>query len=616
MLKNITGLFKYNCNKTEVTYKEYVVLNETIIPIKAELNDDCYENGNFIGTFIFKSIKFETDSTYDFKDKEFEYYKSVNGESIKIGTFITTEVEINDTTEIVRVVGMDYGLKTQVEYTSSLNYDSGEVTLKDVWDECCTLSGLTSGINNFVNDDFIVDSDQFSGTGATIRDVFKGIAMSSGTFVKVMDDDKIYLIFNEETDDIIEDYVELQDKRDTHPWTCLRLGVSYADGENIDYIDQELVEEYGENWLILNDNPFAYNQEKREELIENIFNQIKEFGYSSFVSKVSFKPYLTCGDVIQFRNREGNLVSSIILRYKHNYEEIELSAPSETSATVNYIYPLSAVDIAKQTQIIVDKEAVQIESLTSTTQQMQNDLRENYYTLQQTNDLIQTASTGLTNTFSEAGGNNIFRNTGLWFATSDQNNPYEFWNGVVVRIKKEEASNMNALLLQDTTLYQEQDVPNGNYTISFKSNKLIELANVQVFINDIEYELEENFKQTIQVNSKHIRVSFVSDIANSCEIYDLMVNAGEVALAYSQNQNETTTDSVNISKGITITSSNSEVSFKANADGIRTIDNNGNEITKFTDTGMTTKKATIEDTSTIVGLLFQEVGSQTWITRL
>ena len=51
-------------------------------------------------------------------------------------------------------------------------------------------------------------------------------------------------------------------------------------------------------------------------------------------------------------------------------------------------------------------------------------------------------------------------------------------------------------------------------------------------------------------------------------------------------------------------------------EGCGPLDNNGNEITKFTDTGMTTKKAEIQDTSTIVGLLFQEVGSQTWITRL
>ena len=398
MLKGLTNTFKTNCNATEVEYSEYLVLDGTTIPIQALLDDDAYENGNFIGTFIFKTIRFKTDATYDFKDKEFEYYKKVGTESIKIGTFITTEVTINDTTEIVSVVGMDYGLKTQVEYVSNLDYSSGTVTLLDVWNECCEASGLESGIEDFTNSDFIVDSDQFTGTGATIRDVYKAIAMSSGNFVKVMNDDKIYLVFNETTGDIIEDYVELEDKRDTHPWTCLRLGSNIIQGQNVDYIDDELVAEYGENWLILNDNPFAYNQEKKEQLIENIFNQIKEFGYSAFTSKKSFKPYYTCGDVIQFRNRDGDLVNSIILRYDHDFEDITLQAPSETSATVNYVYPLTAIDVAKRNEIIINQEEGTITSLVETTSTNTNNINSLTEAVDSQRDSIEALGTRLTQT--------------------------------------------------------------------------------------------------------------------------------------------------------------------------------------------------------------------------
>ena len=95
-----------------------------------------------------------------------------------------------------------------------------------------------------------------------------------------------------------------------------------------------------------------------------------------------------------------------------------------------------------------------------------------------------------------------------------------------------------------------------------------------------------------------------------------MVNAGSVKLAYSQNQNETTTDTVNISKGITITSSDSYTTFKANSDGIRTLDNNGNELAKFTDKGMTTKEMVVREKAQIVELLFQKVGDQIWISKL
>lgn len=630
LLKGLTNTFKSNCDNIELTFKEYVVLNDITIPIKATLDDDCYENGNFIGTFIFKQIKFETDAKYNFKNREFEYYKVVDGESIKIGTFITTEISINDTTNIVSVVGMDYGLKTQIEYTSTLNYESGNVTMLDVWNEACTLSGLQSGVTSFPNSDFIVDSDQFSGTGAMIRDVYKAIGLSSGTFIKVMNDDKVYPVFKTETNVVIEDYVELEDKRDTHPWTCLRLGVSQIDGENLDYIDEDLVAQYGENWLILNDNPFAYNQEKRQQLIMGIFNQIKGFGYSAFESKTSFKPYLTCGDLIKFRNRKGQLVDSILLRYTHEAEDITLSAPSETSATVNYVYPLDAITMVKNTQAIVNKATGDITLLTEQLTDTREELTNNYYTTTEMNTLIQNATTGVTNTFSKTGGNNIFRNTGLWF--KDENDDYEYWEGNAVRETNENAVNGNSIVLQNGSFIQKVAVPNGNYTISFYYQLLNPLANASVKINDIEYVLDSNtlkffytgqknenndyITQPIEVTTKNIKIEFICDINNAIEIYDLMGNIGDVYLTYTQNENETTTDTVNISKGITITSTNMETIFKANANGIRITTLNGNLIAYFTDKGLSTKELIVENEAQIVKVLWQEVGDQTWLTRI
>ena len=122
----------------------------------------------------------------------------------------------------------------------------------------------------------------------------------------------------------------------------------------------------------------------------------------------------------------------------------------------------------------------------------------------------------------------------------------------------------------------------------------------------------------LEVTSNHINVKFTSTVDNAIEIYDLMVNAGTVKLAYSQNENEVTTDTVNISKGITITSSANDTKFKANADGIRIVDKNNEKtiLTEFTDKGMSTKEMEVENGATIVKVLVQNVGSQTWFTRI
>ena len=1508
MLKGLTSTWKNGCNAKTLTFSEYIIIDNKKIPVKAVLKDDCYNNGNFIGTFIFKEISFEVENNIDFKQKEFEYYKVVNGETIKFGTFITTEITDNDTTELVKVVGMDFGLKTQVEYMSSLDYSSGLITLLDVWNECCELSGLVSGITDFTNSDFIVESDQFTGTGATIRDVFVAIAQSSCSFVKVMNDDKIYLIFNEyesnkkdgktliidnsvyntnlklqlygkstqetrsgrnllnvtaesfsmmgvtvtinsdktivlngtytgtetywrrlakdftipagtytlsngnpdaststaifkddsnnfdivdvstktfteekvikpylriavgssfnnfkiypmivsgdtvgeyepygvspspdypseienikgknllpnnatsqttngvtftanddksitvngtstavtdlyivgaanefvdlglptgnyilngcpvggstathmlyavqkrgdkvsyyqefgnglninveagdtfrifirilsgkevvnalykpmlskngenyvpygniqivetgkniakfdqskntninswiytsnvannitatkkgtgdsfyatfvanvvkdeqyvfststsehismycysdklwgtvikglsavglssavplkftsnytgqmviglygtttsveakdfqlekgpiatpyepyteevvnidlkgneltkydkliikdgratiqkksrhlslaikdmnnfedypgwqpqpellkdypnkngsfdsvpisymtnisnsgfrvslntvgsngviflsksvygltqtqwkekypdlvfdliyelETpeeidlgkittlktfndttyitnsedaemsikysiiNEVIEDYTDLDDKRDTKPITCVRLGMSQIVGENLDLKDDELVKKYGEHWLIINDNPFAYTQKKREELIYAILDKIKGFGYSAFSAKTSFKPYLTCGDIIKFKNKNGELINSILLRYEHNYDEITLEAPSETSATVNYVYPANTIDLYKKAEAKVDKEANNITLLTEQTKTLRENLESDYYNKTNINELLQTAESGITNTFSEAGGNNIFRNTGLWFKADTANiqnlynesfiyctynsdavnksltnvypsstsvtsyirseelmeinsayeysldvpeltykhgdttlsyktslleltsnrefqlengkilkhelsagsstikfkkntayvmlllenqnfsrnilvgddlngktiysslpdnfyetlneqavttsmfvktstsnaigvhtqlskglfnvgcntisnfeqsimpmidfyvkndittvneksltmsdtfgtvteidknnlaypylkigidtnleiadakttlkelsiqiktsdNLYEFWEGEIVRNSNDEAANNNSMLLLNGEVYQEQEVPNGNYAVSFMYQKLNELANASVLINDKEYQLDstklkqfytgeqdnetkEYITQPVEVTTNHIRITFKCDVDNAVEIYDLMCNKGIVKLAYSQNENETTTETVNISKGITITSTNMETIFKANANGIKILTLQNATIAYFTDKGLSTKELIVEDEAQICRTLIQNVGDQTWFTRM
>ena len=1251
MLKGLTSTWKNGCNAKTLTLSEYIIIDNKKIPVKADLKDDCYNNGNFIGTFIFKEISFEVENNIDFKRKEFEYYKVVNGEAIKFGTFITTEITDNDTTELVKVVGMDFGLKTQVEYMSSLDYSSGLITLLDVWNECCELSGLTSGITDFTNSDFIVESDQFTGTGATIRDVFVAIAQSSCSFVKVMNDDKIYLIFNEyesnkkdgkaiiidnsiyntnlklqlygksvqetrsgknllnvtaesfttngvtvtinpdktivlngtytgtntfwrrlakyftipagtytlsngnpdasvlvpsaifkddnnnfdivdvstktfteekvikpylriavgssfnnfkifpmivpgdtvgeyepygaspspdypseienvkgknllpevidkttqtkngitltflednqinlkgtsteitrfdlllkestkitkdiyahfrnnatgnasigflndsgqfgwysfdkinvisklsgvssesseinkirffinagatiditfqpsleytsditryvpygniqivetgrnlldnknpnyivgatwqptdtggifsastswkwlgwnfklNTDkqytfsfgarnsknlylyirtytdntyttiktkivndgtklqntfkpdseyvrisftnnavienieipniqlekgstatdyepyteevvnidlkgnelteydklivkdgkaiiqkksrnlslaiadmnnsdaypgwrnvdyigedypdknmsmrtfcnykcnikpfseggvylnslasssilflskdvfgltqtqwkeqypdlvfnlvyelaepyeidlgevstlttyegtsnitnsedaemsveysiinEVIEDYTDLDDKRDTKPITCVRLGMSQIVGENLDLKDDELVKKYGEHWLIINDNPFAYTQKKREELIYAILDKIKGFGYSAFSAKTSFKPYLTCGDIIKFKNKNEELINSILLRYEHNYDEITLEAPSETSATVNYVYPANAIDLYKKAEAKVDKEANNITLLTEQTKTLRENLESDYYKKTNINELLQTAESGITNTFSEAGGNNIFRNTGLWFENDGEDketNPYEFWKGKALRMSNDEASNGNSILLQNGTFEQEQEVPNGNYSISFMYKKLISQSVASVVINDREYQLDsvelkqfytgeqdsktnEYITEPIVVTSGHLKIQFKCNTNGGIEVYDLMSNKGSVKLAYSQNENETTTETVNISKGITITSTNMETIFKANANGIRILTLQNETIAYFTDKGLSTNELIVKNKAQVCGTLISEVGDQTWFTRM
>lgn len=422
-MKQISPSLTSKLRTDSIVERDYIIFSgeTTKHYIWFNLYDDCYNNGNFIGTFVMKRIEFTyNDSDLEFKQKEFNAYKEYKlddgtWESIDYGTFIVQAVDPSDTKEEVKVTAYDYGLKFANPYISELDYSSGNITLLQVLQECCTKCNVELATTEFANSGFLVDSNQFDGL-SMFGNVVSTVAGISCNFAKIKADNKLYLEFKNETGIIVDvsDYEEFDDKRDTHPYNAVSLGMSAVEGENVTLV-AEGVDPEKAKYLTINDNPFAYTQEKRIELIQAIFDKVNGFGYSSFELDNCMYPQLECGDLIQVRNKEGQLVDTIVLRISYEETKIKLEAPSTISSTVSYLNPPEAYDIAKLTQIEVDKAIGQIQSLTIRTEQIVDNINNNYYTVKQTNELIQTAESGITNTFSESGGNNILRNTGLWF---------------------------------------------------------------------------------------------------------------------------------------------------------------------------------------------------------
>lgn len=360
MIKNVSSTFKANCKKDSIKYREYIIIDNKEVDIKGNLSDTAYKDTTFFGKFNLKMLKFETENDIDYKKKEFTYYKEVDGESLKIGTFIVTDVSDSDTFESVNVTAYDYGLKFANPYKSTLNYLNGNVTLFQVIQEICTNCEVELENNSLPNGTFIVDSNQFV-NGEQYGDVVAQASGINGMFATINSNDKLEFIFTNETSEIIEDYVELDDKRDTHPITSVLVATS-EDLETAGAVlkDEALIEQYGEHWLKIYSYGFAYSTIKCQQLVEAIFNQVKGFDYSSFKSEYSFLPYLSLGDKIKFKNKEGNLVDSIVLRYETNYDEMTFEAPSIINASVDYELPETPETISKKAMIKVDQATGEI----------------------------------------------------------------------------------------------------------------------------------------------------------------------------------------------------------------------------------------------------------------
>lgn len=915
------------------------------------LQDKCSVDGKLIGNVIAKNFECQIYSgkTYNLVDKRVRVHTGLRfddgtEEYVPWGDFIVDTYENVESSNYVSIKAMDYMVKFNPAYIDNFHYpcylkdwvvnfaNYFDVELGDLSYELTTDTEINTekiyytkngddyepvdnpekenistyyevDLGSVSNQNFeIIETPEIA--NKTGREILKNVAEMFGSFATIGRDNKLYFKLKEKTGVKIPKSPTLHSLTKNEKYgeinvVVLKLG--QAEGENVTKRDEASIAKHGENIIQIEDNVFLNSQAKREMAINELFDRLKGFSYVDFSAEWNNFMYLDSGDAIECQNKDDDTYFETMLLnqtlYIPNTTKSTISAPSESKAEEKYQFTEEQKQINLYTEFRVNKVEGAITATTKKTQDISDDLNNNYYTKTNVNTLLQTAESGITNTFSEAGGNNIFRNTGLWFKADTANirnlyngsfiyctynsdavnksltnvypsstsvtsyirseelmeinsayeysldvpeltykhgdttlsyktslleltsnrefqlengkilkhelsagsstikfkkntayvmlllenqnfsrnilvgdnlngktiysslpdnfyetinekgisnqsfitgntqspdvlqiyaqlskglyyvgfntangvgqgsipdpilytkndittvnnksitlstakyftvtaintdspaypyikvgvegekleiadakttlkefsiqiktsdNLYEFWEGEIVRNSNDEAANNNSMLLLNGEVYQEQEVPNGNYAISFMYQKLNELANASVLINDKEYQLDstelkqfytgeqdnetkEYITQPVEVTTNHIRITFKCDVDNAVEIYDLMCNKGTVKLAYSQNENETTTETVNISKGITITSTNMETIFKANANGIKILTLQNATIAYFTDKGLSTKELIVEDEAQICGTLIQGVGDQTWFTRM
>lgn len=239
------------------------------------------------------------------------------------------------------------------------------------------------------------------------------------------------------------------------------------------------------------------------------------------------------------------------------------------------------------------------------------------------NNELDIRVNGLTNIMTNTGGTNIFYYKEEFWKSEEENSEIAIEEYSDTNIKQNTVSGLGYILNNGNAI-QKQVVKNGTYTISFLYYKLIDLAEGYVLINGDRYDLDaeetEKWEEkviTIDVDTNTIDFEIISDTDNSFIIADLMSAKGNEKTVWSQNANETITDTVTIGKGIQVNSSSTNTYTRIDADGNRTYNTStGEVVAEQTDKGTKTKELEVENQATINVLLIQEINGQAWITGI
>lgn len=335
----------------------------------------------FIGGTVAKKLSGNfnnVDNSFSIQDREVEAYLGVDlsdgtTEYIKYGTYIVQAPEDNQVNDNTSFEALDYMIKFNLEYVDRMTYPC---TIKQLLDDIADQAGVSSKIGTFLNGDFIVENNQFE-TGTTLRDVLKAITQMAFNWARVDEEDNLVFDFKikDDTDEIIlsDEYFNFTKSNEYGPVNTIILRNSQVEGENVTIKDEESVSSVGEIELVIADNPFAYTQEKRTQLIEA---GRKLFGlrYTPMSMDMIGLMYLNAKDRIGATNPNGEIFYTYLLDHTIDYNGVVLDSmesQAKTKTETKYQFTPQMVQALRHTEIKVDKANQQIQSIITEQEEIQ-----------------------------------------------------------------------------------------------------------------------------------------------------------------------------------------------------------------------------------------------------
>ena len=538
-------------------------------------------------------------------------------EIVPIGKF-TIQKPIEDDEFKVKIKATDYMKKFEDnKYDgSNLTYPK---TMVEVLKDICIKVGVELGSTSFLNSDKQIAV--YDNT-VTARTYLGYIAEQAGGFAVIGRDGKLYIkTFGEDTInfnvDLFGDFTwgdKLKVSR-----------VSYEDGiQNYKFGDETQATVF-----IDQNNMYIVDSEQ----VENIYNQIKDFEVYTFEGETIIDPAYDIGDILVIDGKKvlyqgeikyaGKFKASINNKVQAKTEQESMQTKQTNSNKIKRVQSeINQID-GKITQLV--QETTENEEKITQAQQDIDGFTQKVATkdelTEKVNELKHTIE-GITLQAKETGGGNIFFYAKEYWRGQTQDSEATLEEYTNTLIQQNNVSDEGYLINNGVSI-QSQIVKNGQYVISFNYYKLKADASGYVKINEVEYKLDGETNNWIEkiipveITSNNIKIEIGSDTVASYYISDLMVSMGVEKNIWTQNANETRTDTVEIGKGIQVNSSTKNTYTRIDADGNRTFNSSTNErVAEMTDKGVYTKQLEVKEQAKINVLLIQQIGSQVWLTGL
>lgn len=288
---------------------------------------------------IMKQIEITVKNAGELKDKNvnFQYGIYVNNdfEYVDLGDYYIKDVDDDKGKSELVVTGYDkmiHFMKTFKQSELQLTYPC---TMLKLIQKMCEVCGVELYSTNFFNADLQVDEDYFTTQELTYRDVLEKIAESTETTIFIKDN-KLYLhkLPNNPVEKLDASYLTgLTVKEKFGPVNALVLGRGDVE-DNVEARDDTSIAQNGRCEIRFDENEFV--EYKREQIIDNMFEQIKGLKYYAFEGSDVGVMWLEPCDLIEVEDNEKSTYPTVYLKANITINtgissDIEADIPEETN---------------------------------------------------------------------------------------------------------------------------------------------------------------------------------------------------------------------------------------------------------------------------------------------
>ena len=373
-MKIVSNELKNTLKKYTTQRKGKILVNEIYYEVyNVEYYADIYDNGNVIGSAIASQLDF--DLPYMEKFDTFKYFDGVwtgtDYEYVNMGTFIVFDEKDEDEFN-KHITAFDNLIKFNAPFIDVGGYPK---TLFQELQNICNQAGVGLTNANIPNGNFEVENNQFV-NGESLKTVLKAICQISGMYA-IIKNDEIVLQLKNTTDEKINksQHEPVTWKRKSYGINQVVLGMKDIEGEYVLKEDTEDIEKNGVHKLVINNNPFAYTEDKRTNLIDELFEQVNGFGYIPYEMNCEWLNYIEIGDTVTIDD-----VETIVLRINGKSPkslESYMSAPSIIDSVVEYVDNSNSINNRlSRTEYTVDKANKRIDSVVQTQGKLEDDVIE------------------------------------------------------------------------------------------------------------------------------------------------------------------------------------------------------------------------------------------------